>query len=197
MKPLNPKRSQASLLLVCLATIISLCGCEPNETTTEQATIDPTLIEKRDLAIRQLVAETGSILEPLKELESNEMDAVVALLALSKAVGSYESAQLRRDDETINSYYQELDNVSEHFSRVFDVKTFILNCFDQTVSCLSALKECQDEGRSEEECERSPDAVVACGNEAMCITEQFLKIEKGLPDILGGREPWPPQPKPY
>ncbi len=196
MKALTMKRLHKSFILSCLLSVSLLPGCD-RDTDTKPAPVDPAVIEKRDDAIRQLVAETGSVLEPLKKLDQNEKNAVVALLALTKSVGKYENIALQRDDRIINAYYKELSDFSDNFSRVFDVKSFILSCFDATVSCLSARKECLDEGRSEDECDRDPRVLVPCANEAICITSQFLKIKKGIPDILGGRTPWPPQPKPF
>lgn len=196
MKVLTLKRLGESFILSCLLSVGLLSGCD-RETNTKPAPFDPAVIEKRDDAIRQLVAETGSVLEPLKKLDQNDKNAVVALLALTKSVGQYENTALHRDDKIINAYYKGLSDFSENFSRVFDVKSFILSCFDATVSCLSARKECLDEGKSENECDRDPRVLAPCANEAICITKQFLKIKKGIPDILGGRTPWPPQPKPF
>ncbi len=190
------KRFSQLAILGSLLSVAVLSGCG-REPATKPAPIDPAVIEKRDDAIRQLVAETDSVLKRLEGLDQKEKNAVVALLALTKAVGKYENITLQRDDTIVNSHYKALSDFSENFSRVFDVKSFILVCFEETVSCVSARKRCRDEGRSEDECERRPDVLAACGEEAACITSQFVKIKKGIPDILGGRTPWPPQPKPF
>ncbi len=185
--------------LSCAFAVLLSSSCQ----TGKPDPADVVAIKERNEAIRQLVAQTDSVLQPLRRLDEKEKNAVAALLVLSKAVGSYESVRVQRDDTLINAYYGQLDRFSEKFSRAFDAKSFILSCVDETVSCLVAREKCLKgdrlvKGKSEDECDSDdPDVISACGNEAACILSQFLKIDKGIPDILGGGTPWPPQPKPF
>ncbi|MCI0613781.1 hypothetical protein L0244_12425 [bacterium] len=184
--------------------VLALCfisaNCDRGAHERKEAlpsTLDITKLQERNAAMRQLTEETGAIVQQLKKLDQNEINAVVALLAMTKAVGFYEFTAVRRDDKIISSYYEELSKLSPHFSNVVNVRAIVMSCFQEMVSCGSAQKKCQDEGKSEEECETNPDVIIACGNEALCVTKALLKIKTGMPDILGGRNPWPPLPKPY
>lgn len=190
------------LLFVCLVGLLTLVlAVTCNRTTAEQESqeepsLDTAVFEKRDDAIRQLIGHTNAILKQLEDLDDGERNAVAALLVTSKAVGTYETFSFNREEEILNSYYRELSSFSDVFARSSDVKVFMAACFDQTIDCLSAQKECEDD-ENQRDCEHSPKVIGACGAEASCIVNEFLKIERGVPDILGGREPWPPLPRPY
>jgi hypothetical protein len=67
----------------------------------------------------------------------------------------------------------------------------------QTVSCLRAQKKCQSGRKSPDMCDREPTVIEACANEAICFTRAFQRLHESIPSILGGRDPWPPQPLPF
>ncbi len=194
------KKTGRFLSLWCVMALLLFAGCNTkSEEGPKQPphTAEPAAIEKRDEAMRQLAGETKTVLQALKGLDAKEKDAVVALVALTKAVEKYEAMRLSKDATVVGAYYKDLSNYSDRFNLLAEFRSAIMGCFNASVSCLSARKKCLDEGRTEAQCDRDPKVIEPCANEAACIAGAFLKLKKGLPDILGGRNPWPPQPFPF
>jgi hypothetical protein len=155
-------------------------------------------LQEREKAMAQLAADSKQALDRLKGLTSEQKNAVIALMAISRASGAYESRFLRKDDPSLRALYGELRQFSPAYRAPASFsRSWMTTCFDQTVACLSAQKKCREGGSTDDQCDRSYAVIEACGNEMACITSEFLKLHKGIPTILGGRDPWPPQPFPY
>jgi len=151
----------------------------------------------RDAAMRELAQDVGDVTARLAGLDAREREAVIALLTLSNAVAAYERAGARTDEAPLQDYYASLSGLSRNYRAPGKFQSVILACFDASVSCASAEKSCRDEGHSERDCGRNPDVIEACGAEAACMSEAFIDLGRVLPDILDGRDPWPPLPFPY
>jgi len=151
----------------------------------------------RDAAMRQLAQDTRDVTARLAGLETREKEAVIALLTLSNAVAAYERAGGRLDEVPLQDYYASLADLSRNYRTPGKFQAVILACFDASVSCAGAKKSCLDEGGGEDECDGSPKVVEACGAEAACMYDAFIDLDRAMPDILDGRDPWPPQPFPY
>jgi hypothetical protein len=155
-------------------------------------------LQEREKAMAQLASDSKQALDRLQALTSEQKNAVIALMAITRASAAYESRFLRKDDASLRSLYDPLSKFSPAYRAPASFnRSWMTACFDQTVSCLSAQKKCRDKGGSEDQCDRKFDVIEACGNEAACITREFLNLHKGIPTILGGRDPWPPKPQPF
>ena len=104
------------------------------------------------------------------------------------------------EDILLKEFYGQLNQLSPNYQVVGKYQSFLNACFDQMVSCAKAQKECRDDDINHgqaDECDHDLKVIEACANEAICITKQFFEMERVIPDLLGGRDPWPPQPFPY
>lgn len=155
-------------------------------------------LEERQKAMAQLASDSKEVLDRLKGLTTEQRNAVVALMAITRASAVYESRFLRNDDSALRALYGPLSEFSPAYRAPASFnRSWMTACLDATVSCLSAQKKCRDGGGTERDCDRNYSVIEACANEMMCITSEFLKLHKGLPAILGGRDPWPPKPQPF
>ncbi len=184
---------------LCWSVILALplAACittqkEPAETGKAVA-----MLEARNTAMAELAQQTRVVTTRLERLEKSEKDAVIALLTLSNAVAAYERAGALKIEEPLRSYYGELGRLSTGYRAPGKFQSMILACFDESVSCATAQQRCRNEGRSDTDCDRDPGVIEACGAEAACIFDAVRDLERVIPDILGGRDPWPPQPFPF
>ena len=153
--------------------------------------------QRREEAMQKLTVDSKRILGSLKALSREQKNAVVALMAVTRAAAAYESRLLKRDDPSLRALYGGFREFSPAYKAPGKFQSLLSACFDASVSCLSALKECLDDGKKEVECDSDPNVREPCANEAICFTAGFMKLHQGIPEILGGRDPWPPLPFPY
>jgi hypothetical protein len=153
--------------------------------------------QAREKAMQELAADSKKSIDSLKSLTKEQKNAVVALLAITRAAAAYESRFMKKDDKALRMLYGSLGQFSSAYRAPGAFQSVILGCFDATVSCLSAQKKCRGAGGSADECDGTPDVIESCANEAICFTSAFMKLHQGIPQILGGRDPWPPLPFPY
>lgn len=176
-----------------------LAGCEMTEADLQTPAPESPVeaIEARNAVMGELAQDAREVAARLIWLETQEKNAVIALLTLSNAVAAYERAGLRIDQAPLESYYRSLRELSPGYAAPGQFQSVVvLACFDASVSCASAQKSCRDAGREDFECDEDPDVIEACGAEAACMYEAFLDLGSRLPQILGGRDPWP-RPFPY
>lgn len=145
------------------------------------------------------VEATGSLLEPLKTLNEDQVVAAVSLSLMFQSVAqaTLSSTELRK--EIAARFKDELTTVSAGLSRLADDKALRISraISDAELDCVSALKKCEDEGRKESECWES------WGPCARAIYEVMKELEgmRGwIGDLLGGLRPprpipWPVDPK--
>lgn len=151
----------------------------------------------REKAMQELAADTERIVDSLKTLTKEQRNAVTALLAVTRAGAAYESRFMRRDDASLRALYGTLREFSPAYKAPGKFQGLLDTCFDASVGCLRSRKECLDSGKKEDQCDRDPKVMEPCANEAICFTSAFIKLHQGIPEILRGRDPWPPQPFPY
>jgi len=180
------------------AFILSIACCPTFAQQTATSQKGRQALQEREKAMAQLATDSKQVVERLKELTAEQKNAVVALMAISRASAVYESRFLRKDDASLRALYGALSDFSLAYRAPASFsRSWMTACFDQTVACLGAQKTCRDSGTSEQDCDRRFDVIEACGNEAACVTSEFIKLHQGIPQILGGRDPWPPKPQPF
>ncbi|HEX6034016.1 MAG TPA: hypothetical protein VFY83_06250 [Anaerolineales bacterium] len=206
MNTLQRNNINITVGLAVLLVIIPTCAQQPSkpskaEEVLAQQPSKPSKAEEafrmREMAMQELAGDSEKIAGSLKTLSAEQRSAVVALMAITRAAAAYESRFMRKDDASLRTFYGTFSRFSPAYKAPGKFQSLLAGCFDATVSCLSAQKKCLDDGNKVYECERDPKVVEPCANEAICFTNEFFKLHKGIPDILGGRDPWPPQPFPY
>ncbi len=145
----------------------------------------------RERAMQELAADSRRILDSLKTLTKEQRNAVVALIAVAKATAAYESHLGSKYDSSLRAVYEPLRQFSPAYAAPRHIQVSINGCFAAWKSCAQATEECS--GRSHAgSCDGDPKVVEPCANEAMCFTREFIKLHHGMPEILGGRDPFPP-----
>jgi hypothetical protein len=163
------------------------------------------MIEKRQKALQamqksmeMLAADSNKILSTLKTLTAKQKNSVIALMAITRAAGIYETYFQKKDDVALHALYTPLSRFSPAYSAPGKFQAFTDQYFEATVACLGATKECE-EGKhpSGYDCDSDPKVMVPCINMFLIFMREFQKLHQGIPDILDGKDPWPPQPFPY
>ncbi len=139
--------------------------------------------------LNQVVDATSQLLEPLKGLSDEQRDAVVILGLMMQAIALAKRPPAKMSEDILVQFKEKIDEICPPLGKVAITKD---PCFESTVSYLSALKKCQDEGLNEEEC---PDAWGYGGAAVMCAMKMVeeMKIEIGA--MLGKQKP--PKPIPW
>ncbi len=183
---------------VLIAVIVAGCTQE-TEPTGDAAGLVEALQQRTDV-MQELVSEANVMVQELEGLSERQWNAVAGLIAVSKPIAIYESSHLGRQEDVLRDFYGRLVGISRGFVGAVKFQP-VMACFDQSVSCLSALQKCRAEAeegnRNADECDSDPKVVGPCADEALCMLRQFEMLRGAIPDILGGRDPWPPQPFPY
>ena len=146
--------------------------------------------------MQQLAAENKKILESLRGLTTQQKNAVIALMTITRGAAAYESRFLTADDPSLRAFYDPMRDFSPAYKATGKFQSLLGSCFNETVACLRAQKECREASRASD-CDTQPAVIEACANEMICFTREFKKLFDGIPGILGGRDPWPPQLFPY
>jgi hypothetical protein len=102
-------------------------------------------------SVSQVVGATSRLLEPLRDLNDEQRDAVVMLGLLMQGIALAKRPPTMLNEDILARFKEELDAICPPLGEV----TISMDpCFEATVSYASALKRCEDEdeGRREEEC---------------------------------------------
>jgi hypothetical protein len=150
-------------------------------------------------AMQHLNIDTKQILVILKPLTLKQKNAVIAFATIMRAAAIYESLTYKKKDTALQALYNQLSKFSKAYCAPGKLQGFTDPHFQATVDCLSALKECEDRQPKPDnyDCDSDPKVIVPCVNEFLIFMEEFEKLHKGIPDILDGKDPWPPIPFPY
>lgn len=152
-------------------------------------------LRARDKAMQELAADSKRILADLDSLSQKQKNSVIALMAISRAAAAYEAPLLKKSAPSLREYYGNFRDFSKAYRAPGTFQVHLSSCFDETIACASAQARCKGTDR---ECDRDPSVAAACSREAICMVKAFQELHRGIPDILGGRDPWPPpQPFPY
>jgi hypothetical protein len=188
---------RASAVGLLAAATFGGCARE-SQPVVDSGRLEEALGQRTD-AVKTLAADASQMVNELVRLGETERNAVAGLVAMSKAVALYES-RLGADSDVLREFYNSLTGYSAAFAGVGKFQA-VIACFDASVACLGALKECEEEAeqgnRNADQCNGDPKVVEPCANEALCMLAEFEKLHEAVPDLLAGRDPWPPQPFPY
>ena len=139
--------------------------------------------------LSHVVGATSKLLAPLKELSDEQRDAVVMLGLLVDVIALAKRPTAKLSEGILMQFKDQVDGICPPLGEVAISKD---PCLESTVSYVSALKECQDEGRDEDEC---PKAWGPGGAAVMCAMEKIETAKHEIGVMLGRQEP--PKPIPW
>jgi len=139
--------------------------------------------------LEPMIKATSYLLEPLKSLNEEQVAAAVTLSLLTQGVTGAARVLPKSGKDIVASFKKELVGVCLEFGRVIRSDP----CFDAEVAYVSALKKCEDEGRSEGDCWEAHGQM---GTLAQCGMKKLEKLKGIIEDIRGGLKPSKPTPWP-
>ncbi len=143
--------------------------------------------------VARLIKATGQLLEPLRDLNEEQVASSVILSLLAMGVMKARSSSVNLGDEAVRQLEAELENISPGLSLVVDIeRSLMFACLDETIACAVALAQCEADGISEEECIESWGP---CSREFLCIWGALKGLRVSISEILGGLKP--PRPSPW
>ncbi len=140
-------------------------------------------------SIVQIVTATPQLLKPLEGLSNEQKDAVAILGIMIQSIGLAKRPHTKISEAILTSFKEEIDGICPPLGAIAISED---PCFSATVEYLSALKECEDEGRDEEDC---PDAWGPGGQAVMCAMDKIEEMKVEIGGLLGRQEP--PKPIPW
>jgi len=143
-----------------------------------------------DESFDQLIKATPQLLKPLDDLSPMQKDAVAILGMLVQSIGLAKRPHTKISDASMNVFKEVVDEICPPLGAITISED---PCFNATVDYLTALKECQDEGKDEEDC---PDAWGPGGQAVMCAMEKIEEMKHEIGGLLGRQEPPSPIPWP-
>ncbi len=152
----------------------------------ERLTSSRSSLEK---SVSQLVGATRSLLEPLRDLNDEQRDAVIMLGLLMQGIALAKRPPARMSQDILAHFKAELDAICPPLGGLAISED---PCFEATVSYVSALTKCQDEGRREEQCFEA----WGPGAEAVMCTMKMMEAMKTEIGTMLGRQK-PPKPTPW
>ena len=193
MAELNKHAGISVGVAIVVGLLTLACTREP---TAEQKATDRAKLtearEKLEQQAAQMVKATGQIAEPLKNLKEEQIASVVALSYLTRSLALANSPNVRMPGAIGSQFKDKLGSISPNLARVATTKSIVFACFDQSISCLSALKKCEDEGTDESKCFESWGP---CAEEIYCVMGQLEAMKGRINVIFGGLRP--PRPIPW
>lgn len=150
------------------------------------------LLEARkslEKSLKQVVGATSKLLEPLKGLNDEQRDAVVMLGLMVDVIALAKRPTAKLSEGVLMQFKDQVDGICPPLGEVSISKD---PCLDATTSYLSALKKCQDDGKSEAECS---DAWGPGGTAVMCTMEKIETVKHEIEVLLGRQVP--PKPIPW
>ena len=141
--------------------------------------------------LSQVVGATSKLLAPLKELSEEQRDAVVMLGLLVDVMSLAKRPTARLSEGVMMQFKEQVDGICPPLGEVAIATD---PCMDSTTSYLSALKKCDDEGKSEDEC---PDSWGHGAAAVMCTMEKIETAKREIEVLLRRHEPPKPIPWPY
>ena len=137
----------------------------------------------------QVVGATGKLLEPLRKLSDEQRDAVVILGLIMRGIVLAKRPTTKMSEDILIQLKEEVDGICPPLGGVAISKD---PCFEASVSYVSALKECEDEGRDEDEC---PDAWGPGYAAVMCTMKMIEEMKREIGTLLNRQKP--PKPIPW
>jgi len=137
----------------------------------------------------KFVKVSRNLLEPLKGLNEIQVAALVTLGFLMRAITLAGRPTAKIDKRIMTRFKEVVDEICPPLGKVTISKD---PCFEATVSYLSTLKKCEDEGRNEDECF---EAWGYGASAVMCTMKELEEMKGQLADIFGRLKP--PRPIPW
>ena len=139
--------------------------------------------------LSQVAGATGKLLETLKELSDEQRDAVVILGMITQGIALAKRPQTNMSENILIQLKEEIDGICPPLGKLAISKD---PCFEATVSYVSALKKCEDEGRDEDECYDAWGPGYAA---VMCTMKMIEEMKREIGTLLNGQRP--PKPIPW
>ena len=127
-------------------------------------------IQKRNAKLLQMVEGSDSLLGSLKSLNDEQRAAVSTAIILTREITAIEASGARFDKKIGEKYMVVIEKYCPDLPRTSFSRG--IPCFDQTVAYLSALKDCEEDNKTESEC---LEAQVAGSSLAACQFDALLE----------------------
>lgn len=141
--------------------------------------------------LRQLADASGELLAPLRSLTEQQTAAVAILGYLWQIIALAKRPQFAIDEGILRQFQKEFIAICPPWEPDAISKD---PCFDATIAYLSALMECEEDGRTEAEC---PDSWGPMGATIVCAMGRIQELKTKIGDLLPDWDsPWPDPPPP-
>jgi hypothetical protein len=147
-------------------------------------------LEKR---LTYFVGSTEYLLESLKNLNDEQIAAVVAFGYLMQCITQAKSPVVKLGDDSVVRFEKELAGVSPNLARARAGVSIFNDCFDYDVAYATAMKKCEDEGKREDECRDAHGPGAAA---IYCRMEKLEEVQGILHDLFDKLKPPKPFPLP-
>ena len=145
--------------------------------------------EKLAKQLNGLIKASEKLLEPLKDLDEEQTAALVALVYSTRLIMFAGRPAAKLDKRILARFKRAVDEICPPLGTISVSRD---PCFEASVQYVQALKKCEDEGRSEEECfEAGRYGAQAVG----CTMEELEEMRGKLRDMFGRIKP--PRPLPW
>jgi hypothetical protein len=182
------KAATQLVIAICLAPALGV-DVRAAEVTVSR----PPEAVDRDQVFRRVVAGAPKVLAPLQKLEPDQKRSVAALIVLTRAADAYSRAAVKPNRKALAEWNTAVGSTLPEMRQLRGVGVELLRgCFGESVSYLSALKDCEndDPPRNEDKC---PEAREPAAAEIACFMKAFEDLIGKLEPIVGG---FPPEPQP-
>lgn len=177
---------------VLLALVVAACQNGAGEAGGEATDADRAEYERSVAAVdstaEAAIASVGHIAGPLRTLNPEQQASLAALLAVTREVAQASVVLGERGDRLTTALRAELQDICPPMRQMPPSA----GCLDADVAYMSALAECDRDGRDESEC---PAAWEAGAASFECHLRAFETLVAAI-RVLPGRR-WPPQPFPW
>ncbi len=140
-----------------------------------------------------LVDATGTIAKPLVGLSEEQVSAVVALNLVSQVLVRARMSKLAFEEDPMVLLRDRLGAVDPGLARMAgaDVTSPMMQCMAESIACASALAECEDDDRRDDEC---PESWGPCAAEIYCVMGVIEDMKGLVFELVGGPVPGPRPP---
>lgn len=140
-------------------------------------------------SVGELLGATGTLLKPLRHLEPDQRDAVVALGLLMQDCAIARRPASRLDPALVARFAKELEVISPVLGEAVLSRD---PCLESNSAYVSALAKCESEGKTEDQCR----AAWVPGAQAVACAMARIEATKGIIEQMLGAQ-MPPKPTPW
>jgi hypothetical protein len=149
-------------------------------------------LERRKLAEQafgEVLHATKELLAPLKDLTVPQKDAVVALGLLARVASLGRRPSINVPQAVLEQFAADVDRVCPPLGKGAVSKD---PCLEATLSYMSALKDCEEDGRTEDKCQEAWGPAAAA---LACVMKEIDGLKREIGERLGRQVP--PRPIPW